>query len=203
MSAHRGHQNGEDGCQPLPLCSTVASRNGLQPITRTHPYLLRPGFFHPFAARSLLCLGLFKLLHPRTTCSLGDGPAVRLSKLPMLLLGHDSRRSQVKKVTPAWSAKENEPREIHPGHKSRSPLSPAPPPPTSTADCSPLDLCTLWLTCLGFLFFLPGCPNLSGQLHFTIGSQRLERGWGAGTPPPDQFASSQSLDPRSAGAAPS
>lgn len=97
-----------------------------------------------------------------------------MSNPPVLLLGRDSRRSQVKEVTLARSAKEAEPREVHHGHKSPSPGSPAPP-PTSTADCPPLDVCTLWLTCLGFLFFLPGCPNGPGQVHFTIGALRLER----------------------------
>lgn len=92
----------------------------------------------------------------------------------MLLLGHDSRRAQVKEVTPAC-ATETEPCEVHQGHKSQSPVSPAPP-PSSTADCPPLDICTLWLTCLGFLFFLPGCPNGSWQAHFTTGALRLQRG---------------------------
>lgn len=154
----RGHQNDDKGHQHLPLRSIRASSSSWQPITRTHAYLwFLPSFR---STHSLLCPCLFNFLHSRTTCSSGDGPAVGLSKLPMLLLGHDSRGSQVKEVTPARSAKEAEPREIRRGHKSHSLVSPSPP-PTSTADGPPLDLCTLWLTCLGFLFFLPGCPNLS------------------------------------------
>lgn len=145
-----------DTCLSVPLGHPVVADGPSPGLTRTYFDRFFPSFCSSLLS-FLLCL--FSFRHSRTTRSSGDGPAAGLSKLPMLLLGHDSRRSQVKEVTPAWS-------EIHHGHKSHSPGSPAPP-PTSTADCPPLDLYTLWLTCLGILFFfffsffLPGCPNLS------------------------------------------
>lgn len=86
------------------------------------------------------------------------------------------------------------------GHKFHSPVSPTPP-PTPIADCPSLDLCTLWLTCLGFLFSFQAVPIS----HDNCISPQEPQGWsekGGQGHHLISFASSQSLDPRSAGTTP-
>lgn len=91
----------------------------------------------------------------QTIGSLGGSPTVGCDKPPMLLLGHDSRRQQVKEVTPAIVAKKDSSL-----RNTLSKISPLQSELSSHKQSDP--------HLMGFLFFFQGCPKGLFQPDFTI-----------------------------------